>query len=220
MARRTENRRSTRQNTKHRLLVYFKVGRRYRTRSVIFFFMGLLLLLPLFISELENDLVDPEALAAFGGVLMLVGFGLWLFARLAMHRSYVQCMPDLLLVRTPFRRTLVSYRRIKLAQSAKVSHLYPREKLRSGEKALMRDLLDMTAAEVQVKSWPAPKKRLERYLSKFLFSSRAEAWLFIVPNYSALTRQLDMAMQTKRDADRGVATGYEDPIERLKYFDH
>jgi len=199
--------------------VYYNLGRRYRGPGILLLLMGLLLFLPSFISELENDYASPNALAGVGVVVVLVGVAFLLFARLAIRRSYVEVNPDLLVIRTPFYRVLFSYRRIKLVQSVQVSRLYPKDSLKGMGKPLMRPLLPKTGLEVQVKSWPAPKKRLQRFLSQYLFSPRTEGWLFVVPDYRTLTRQIDSAINRKLEADQGKTGTYEDPIDRLKYFD-
>jgi hypothetical protein len=189
---------------RHPLLVYYNLGKRYRPPGILLIFLGVFSFLPSFISELDNDLIDPKPLAIAGGVLVLVGIAFMLFARLAIHRSYVQCDPEVLVIRTPFARTYVSYRRIKQTQPVQVSQIFPRDSLKGMGKPLMRPLLAMTAVEVQMKSWPASKRRLQRFFSRYMFSARSEGWLFIVPNYAALIRQLDAAQQRKREADRGL----------------
>jgi hypothetical protein len=80
----------------------------------------------------------------------------------------------------------------------------------------MSPLLGMTAVEMQVKSWPAPKKRLMRFLGPYLFSPRGEAWVFIVPNYSVLIRQIEQAYQNRIEQAKGEPGGYQDPFERLR----
>jgi hypothetical protein len=149
---------------------------------------------------------------------MLAGLGLWLFTILAKRRAYVLCRPDVLEIRTPFYRTLISYVRIKQVLSVQVSQLFPRENLKGIEKPLMVPLLGMTAVEMYVTSWPKPKKRLMRYMSTYLFSPRAEAWVFIVPNYSVLIRQIESARQRRDEQASGKSADYEDPFERLKYY--
>ena len=180
--------------------------------------MGLFMFLPQLISELQNDMVDPDDLAIFGGVIILVGVGLWLFAWMATHRAYVQCRADVLLVRTPFYRVMVSYRRVKTSQSVKVAKVFPRESLKGMERALVEPLLAMTAAEVHLTSWPKSRKRLMRFMSRQMFSQQEEAWIFIVPEYGRLIRQIDAAVQRKAERESGTAAAYEDPFERLKYL--
>jgi hypothetical protein len=218
MARKKESTDQDNQTLRHPLLVYYNLGRRYRPVGIFLVFMGAFLFLPSLTSDFKNDAVKPETLAVAGIALILAGLAFWLFSRLAMRRSYVECRPDLLVIRTPFYRVLLSYRRIKLAQSVQVSQVFPKSSLKGMSKPLMRPLLAMTAAEVHVKSWPAPKRRLQRFLDRHLFSPKSEAWIFVVPNYSLLVRQLDAAMQRKAESDKNVADGYEDPFERLKYY--
>src|SRR5690606_10924412 len=191
MARQEESDSSAREERRHPLLVYVNLGRRYRPPALLLMVMGLFALLPSFIEELQNDAIEPESLALVGLVLILVGAGMWLFSVLASVRSYVQVRPDWLLVRGTFRRTMISYHRIKVVQPVQVSQLYPKKTLKGMGRPLVRPLLAMTAVEVQMRSWPEPKDRLVRRYGRYLFSPRAEAWLFIVPSYAALIRQID-----------------------------
>lgn len=217
MARQEQPATPAREVQRHPLLVYHNLGRRYRPPALLLMVMGLFALLPTFIGELENDAVEPETLALFGLVVILVGAGLWLLSVLATVRSYVEVRPDVLLVSGPFRRTMISYHRIKLVQPVQVSQLYPRKDLKGMGRPLVRPLLAMTAVEVQMHSWPEPKERLVRRYGQYLFSPRSDAWLFIVPAYAMLIRQIDAAVQRKAERERG-STAYEDPIARLKYY--
>jgi len=203
---------------RHPLLVYYNLGKRYRPPALLLVFIGLLSFLPSFINELENDFVEPGALAAAGVVIVLVGVAFWLFSLLAKRRAYVQCLPDVLLIRTPFYKVPISYRRLKMAQPVQVSQVFPRESLKGMGKPLMKPLLAMTAVELHMKSWPTSKKRLKRFMSHYLFSPRSEAWILIVPNYGMLIRQIDAASHRKMETDQGRASSYEDPIERLTRY--
>lgn len=217
MTRQEEDRESAREVRRHPLLVYYNLGRRYRPPALLLMILGLFAFLPGFIEELDTGVAEPETLAVVGLVLILVGVALWLFTVLATHYSYVEARPDVLVVRGPFHQTVVSYQRVRVVQPVQVSQLFPRKELKGMGRPLVRPLLAMTAAEVQMRSWPEPKERLMRRYGRYLFSPRAEGWLFIVPAYSALIRQIDAAIQRKGERDRG-ATAYEDPIERLKYY--
>jgi len=203
--------------TRHPLLLYYNMGRRYRPPGLLLFLLGPFLVLPRFVGELDHGIVDPDSLAVIGAIVTLVGLGLLLLSVVAKRRSYVQCRPDVLEIRTPFYRSLVSYSRIKQVLSVQVSQLFPRESLKGRGKPLMTPLLGMTAVEVYMTSWPAPKNRLMRYMGKYLFSPRADAWVFIVPNYSVLIRQLEVARQRRDERARAQASGYQDPFERLQH---
>ena len=217
MARQDEPDSSAPEVRRHPLLVYRNLGRRYRPPALLLMVMGLFALLPLFFEELQNDAVDPQALAVVGLVLILVGAAMWLFSVVASVRSYVEVRPDVLLVRGPFRRTMISYHRIKLVQPVQVSQLYPKKALKGMGRPLVRPLLATTAVEMQLRSWPEPKDRLVRRYGRYVFSPRADAWLFIVPSYAVLIRQIDAAVQRKAERERGTGV-YEDPIARLKYY--
>jgi hypothetical protein len=202
---------------RHPLLLYYNLGRRDRPPGIFLFLMGAFLVLPVFIRELRNDLVDADALAGVGGVLMLVGIAFLLFSRLARRKAYVYCRPDILEIKLPFYRLLISYRRINTVQSVQVLQLFSREKLKGMSKPLMSPLMGLTAVEVQVKSWPVSKKRLRRMMSPYLFSPRVEGWVFVVPNYSILLRQIEEHRQKHEDEAQGkISSGYKDPFERYQ----
>ena len=202
---------------RHPLLIYHNLGKRYRGPGIFMLIIGLIFFLPALVSDLESSMVKKEALGLVGMVLALAGLGFWLFSQLARRKAYIQCRPDLIEIRTPFSRTLISYLRIKQVQSVQVSKIFDRDKLKGMSKPLMTPLMSMTAVEMHVESWPAPKKRLTRMLSAYMFSPRTDAWIFIVPNYSLLMRQIEAAAQTKAAAEK--STSYEDPFARLKYYD-
>lgn len=201
---------------KHPLLVYRNLGRRYRPPALLLIVLGVFAQLPNWITELQNEWVAPETLAQVGGVLILVGVGFWLFATLAKRRAYVQCRPDLLAVRSPFRRTLVSYRRIQGVRAVPVSDVFDREKVKGLGRALLSPLWGMMAVEVRMKSWPTSRGWLRRLHGRYLFSPKEESWIFIVPNYSLLVRDIEEALQRKKHDERRASSGYLDPIERLE----
>lgn len=216
--RKKERSKSASKQVKHPLLVYHNLGRRYRPPALLLIVMGIFALLPHWIEELQISDFDPEALAKVGGVLILAGVGFWLFATIALRRSYVMCRSDLLVVRSPFYRTLVSYRRIKEIQAIPVKKLYEDRKLKGMGKPLMEPLLGGMAVAVTMKTWPRSKRRLKWFHSPFLFSPRKgeEAWVFVVPNYSILMREIQEYQTRKLDEERRQQ--YEDPIARLKYY--
>jgi len=213
-----EQQQTARDTVRHPLLVYVNLGRRYRAPGLLLIITGAALFLPLFIRDLQSDDVKPETLASVGLVVLLVGIGFWLFAWMALNRAYVQCGKDVLTVRTPFYISRMSYRRVKSVQPVKVAQVFPREELKGMGKALVTPLLGMTAVEMVVTSWPAPKRRMRRMMGDFLFSGRSEAWVFVVPNYSILMRQLDTALQNKADERRGIRSAYRDPFERYQDY--
>ena len=201
---------------RHPLLIYRNLGRRYRPPALLLIVLGLFAQLPNKVAELQNEWVAPEALAKVGGVLILAGVGFWLFATLAERRAYVQCRPDVLVVRSPFRRTLLSYRRIQQVRAVPLSDLFNRDEVKGLGKVLLSPLWGMMAVEVRMKSWPTSPKWLRRWHGRYLFTPKGESWVFIVPNYSLLVRDLEEAQQRKKHADRRESSGYLDPIARLE----
>ncbi len=204
------------QSIRHPLLVYRALGRRYRPPAVLLIVLGLFAQLPSVVSELQNEWVEPGVLAKVGGVLVLVGVGFWLFATLAEKRAYVQCRPDLLVVRSPFRRTLVSYRRIRQVRAVPLGDVFERQQVKGLGRVLLAPLWGMMAVEVQMRSWPSSLKWLRRWHGRYLFTPKGEGWVFIVPNYSLLMRDLEEAQQRKKLAESRHTSGYLDPIARLE----
>lgn len=203
---------------RHPLLIFRNLGRRYRPVGLLLIVLGALAFLPTFIGELQNEWVDPAPMAAVGLVLILVGIAFWLFAALALRRAYVQCLPDVVIVRTPFHSLRVSYRRITSIRAMPVAEAFKGVRLGGMGRPLVKPLRKEMAVVVMVKSWPVPKRGLRRRMGRWLFVPKGEGWVLIVPDTSRLMREMEELQQRKLEADRRAAAEYEDPIDRLRYF--
>jgi hypothetical protein len=208
---------------KHPLLVYRFIGGRYRPAGVLLFLLGLLLqiprLLPLIPAPKPLTLptaLPAETLSLLGLAVLFSGAGLWLLSLLIARRSYVRCQPDFMVIHAPFNTVAVAYSRIVSNQLVQVNKIYDLEKLKGREKTIIRPLLAESAVEMEINDWPLPEKRLHRYFTRFLFSTREKGFIFIVPAPTNLNNEIGTYMQDALDRREAAQRRYLDPLERAR----
>jgi hypothetical protein len=206
--------------SKHRLILYRFTTQRFRPAGILLILMGILAFLPSFVSQLQfpNAILNPRQLAIFGGASIILGLVLYVGSVLAERRAYVQCLPDYLLVNTMFSRVFVAYQRINSVQPVKVAHMFDITNIKKdNERKLIKPLAGEAALEVSLAGYPLPEKKLRKMFTRFMFSSRGDGFVFIVPKPSALSFEIGTFSQ--RSASKGMEEQqrYLDPIERLKY---
>jgi hypothetical protein len=206
--------------TRYPLLVYRFIARRYRPAAQVMVLAGLIAQIPWFVPEarLEGTILGYRELALLGLLLMLIGAALWVASIYRVHRAYVQCLPDYLLIRTAGSRTAVAYPRLTMVKSEKVSALFNRGELRGGDLRLIRPLMGEIALEIPVSEFPFPDKVMRRRLNRFVFSPREKGFVFIVAGHMQLATEIDTFLNNYRSArDQSGRDRYLDPIERAKF---
>ncbi len=205
--------------TKHPLLVYRFIAIRYRPAGVLLFLVGLLALLPWLIPQLrfQSAILNYNQLAILGMGALIAGAGLWILTIFMERRAYVQCRPDYLVIRSAFHTVAVAYQRFNTIQPVQVGRVYSIKEIKGREQTFIKPLAGDTALEAVVSDFPVSEKRLHRHFSRFLFSPREKAFMFIVPRPQQLSIELNSFIQRARDARSEEQTRYLDPIERLKY---
>ncbi|SRR5258706_10160425 len=215
---------ATKQNakagSKHRLILYRFTTNRYRAPGVLLILMGLLAFLPSFISQLRfpNAVLNSQQLAILGSASIALGLVLYLGSVLAERRAYVQCLPSYLLVNTMFQRVYVAYQRINSVQPVQVGRMFDITNIKNDrEKKLIKPLSGEAALEVALSGFPLPEKKLHKMFSRFMFSTRGDGFVFIVPKPSVLGIEIGTFSQQASNKKTEEQQRYLDPIERLKY---
>lgn len=214
---------TVKKGAKHPLIVYRFIANRYRPSGFILLLAGLATLLPTLIPDLseqlnlQNSILTPTRLGWLGCALLFAGAGIWLLTFFIQHRAYVQCKPDYLLIHLAFRRVAVAYQRINSIQPVQVARNWDMKSLKSRDRALVKPLAGETAVEVELASFPMDEKKLKRRLGWFMFSTRTQGFVFIVPKPTALSVEINSYIQESKDTRDAEQQRYLDPIERLKY---
>ncbi len=205
--------------SKHPLLVYRLVARRYRPMGVLLFALGLLAQLPWFVPELRlrGTILTYEQLAYFGLGLLTVGALIWIISIFRARRAYIQCLPQYLVIRTPSSLVAVAYQRFNEIKTVKVGDMFAKRDLKSAEWTFIKPLRPSLALEAVVADYPLAEKTVRRRLSKFLFSPREQGFLFIVPIPSKLALEIDSFASRARESRTDAQRQYLDPIQRAQY---
>ncbi len=212
---------SAKPGTRHPLLVYRFIARRYRPAGVLLFVMGLFALLPWLIPALrfKNAVVGYTTLAYIGLGSLILGAIVWIVSLRIERRAYVQCNPQYLVIRAPFHSVAVAYQRFNSIQPVQVGRVFEVKSIKGRERHFIKPLSAETAVEAEVSDFPVPEKRLRRNLSRFVLSPREKGFIFIVPRPQQLSIELNTYMQRAMDQRGTDQQRYLDPIERLKYQD-
>lgn len=204
---------------KHPLLVYRFLARRYRPAGVTLFLFGLLAQLPWFIPELrfKTAILTYDKLAFFGLLMMVIGATLWIISIFRGRRAYVQCLPQYLVISTAEGKIYVAYQRFNSMKPVLVKDIFKLKEVPGRQRPIIKPLLSETALEADVSEYPLPEREMHRRLSRFLFSTREKGFIFLVPNHTQLSTEIDAFLQRARETRRSEEQRYLDPIERLRY---
>jgi hypothetical protein len=177
------------------LLLY---GRTLRTSRRAAFALAILLLglwYPVSLRWLSWPQPPADRWLMAGG---LVSLAFALFSTFAPRGAYVQPMRHHLRLSTPIIRLAVSYRRIESTRPVDVARTFPRESLRPGERRLLTPFAGMTALAVDLAGLPMRPWLLRLFFHRLLLSSDRTGFVFIVPDWIELSRQLSGRLEAWR----------------------
>lgn len=209
-----------RASTRHRLLLYVRLGQRLRTAPFLIMIFGLALL---FLGWLESQSaiqgVNLELLSMlWSGRLLLIAIilcslAIFVLAIIIGRGSYVDVRPVTLHVRAGLLALNISYKRIQQIRLGQLGVQHPEDTLRGGDWALIEPFWGEPCTLLDLRNWPWPgKKMTQRLWSKFMFTRDGNSLLLIVKEAMVLNQQIDgriAALQTSAKQSQ-----YVDPIER------
>jgi hypothetical protein len=204
---------------RHRLLVYYRLGQRWRTAPFLTALLGAVLyglgwLASRSILQGGNLALLHMLWEKRSLLLGLIGFSLvlYLLTIVISRGSYVEARPKALRVRAGLVNTDISYTRIRQMRLVQVTTLYPPESLKGADSRLLGPLLGYSCSAIDLKSWP--KQPLRKLWHKFMFASDRDSILFIVEDAMILNQQIDGAIAARHARVSKTQRGYKDPIER------
>lgn len=128
--------------------------------------------------------------------------GLGLFALLARHMGYVRAFDSYLLVASPFFRFKTSYRRIRGISCTDFHRLYDLSDLSWTEERYVEPLIASTAVVVTLSDYPISPGVMGYFFTKYLVSPKDRALVFVVPDWMALSVELDSRYNEYRQRQR------------------
>lgn len=177
------------------LLLYGRALRPYRRLGFALAILLLGLWYPVSLQWLAWPIPPADRWLMAGG---LVSLAFALFTSFAPRAAYVQPRGDHLRLSTPIVRLAVSYRRIESTRPVDVARAFPRERLRSGERRLLAPLAGQTALAVDVYALPVRPWILRLFFHRLMLSPERQGFVFIVPDWIELSRQLSSRLDAWR----------------------
>lgn len=213
---------------KHPLIIYRFTTRRYRPAAILLVVVGIFALLPTLIPQLrfQSAILNYSQLGVIAIAAVILGLVIYVIAVLAERQAYVQCLPDYLVIHTLLHRVFVAYQRINSVQPVQIGRIFDikadkktagKNALSTRDKELIKPLIGEGAIEVEMSSWPKTEQQLRKTFTRFMFSTREEGFIFIVPKPQTLSIEITTYMQRALDTRDADQQRYLDPIERLKY---
>lgn len=179
---------------KHTLLIYNRTMRRVWQGAVIL----ALLLFALWwfgrsFTSLYRPELDPIILGTAG---YAAAFGL--FAFFARRRGYVRAFDNYFLIATPFFRMKTSYKRVRGIRTVEFHRLFDLENLSWADERYVTPLIGETAVVVRLTDYPVGKAILHIFFHRYLISPRDNELVLLVPDWMALSLELDSRYNTYR----------------------
>ncbi|HLV44193.1 MAG TPA: hypothetical protein VKY39_04515 [Aggregatilineales bacterium] len=203
---------------RHRLLVYYRIGQRWRIMPLLTALFGVLIYGMTWLHAYGRFEGGNEALLEHLWlnrtlVLAIIGLNLLLYGLITIvaRGSFVEARRNALRVRAGLLPLNISYARVRQLRLGQVSGQLPPDRLRNRDYALLEPLLPLACTVIDLKSWP--REPIRRLWDKFLFTPDRKSLLFIVEDAMLLNQQIDSAMAAWQARVRG-RDRYEDPIER------
>lgn len=205
------------QGLRHRLLVYRRMGQRWRTPTLLLVLMGGALyvlgwlanqgsvqgLNTSLLGHLWEQRVLLMGLIAFSAFLYIIA---WIISN-----SYVEIQAKALYVRAGLVAQHISYGRISQLRIVQLEEQYPPREIKGRDFRMLEPFYGNSCTAVDLRSWP--KTPIKRLWHPMMFTRDGRSLLFIVEHAMVLNQQIDGALSARqtRYKKRGQ---YEDPIKR------
>ncbi len=177
---------------RHPLLIYRRTMDRALAAAVL---LGILIVVAwgwIYFGEPQRMATISIWLIA-GGIVALI---FAVFAFLARWMAYVQARSDHLRVVTPFLNLKVSYRRVRSVHPADFNQLFPPNQASWSQRNYLEPFFGMTVVVVELSSYPLKRAMLRLFLPKQMFSNGMPGLVFLVPDWMALSTELDSLQGT------------------------
>lgn len=124
-------------------------------------------------------------------VSWIVALGVSAIAFFGRFLSYVQANVDHFVIRTPFFKLKVSYKRIIEVRSTEFHKLFDAENFSWAERTYLDPFIGDTAVVINLREYPISPDILKFFFPKFIFSPRDKGFVIMVPDWMAFSLDLD-----------------------------
>jgi hypothetical protein len=145
------------------------------------------------------------ALLTLSGVSLLV----FVYALLGPRMAFVQCRPNYLLLSTPLLRLAISYNRIRTTRPI----LFDPAAVRWSDQRVVDPFRQRTVLGVDLTRYPLKRRWLRFWLMRYLLPEDFTGFLFLVPDWMALSRDIEGKRAEWKTRQREA--GREKPLTSL-----
>jgi len=182
---------------RHPLLIYARLFARWRAPALLLaiVFAALAIWAP---GPLAEDVVRLALLA--GGAASLV---LYVYSALGPRLSYVQCRPTHLRVSTPLFQLAISYNRIVTSRPVPFDPV----NVPAGHEPVVGPLRGQTMLALDLNGYPVARRWLKLLLNPFLLPEKFLGLQLLVPDWMALSRDIEVHRTQWQMRDKGRSKG-------------
>ena len=180
---------------RHALLLYDRLYSAWRAPALLI--SGLFFLLWQAAPAPLN--AEPLHSALLAGAL--AALLLFIYSLLAARLSYVECTPTHLRLSTPFFWLAISYSRIRIQRSV----AFKPGRVPFGKRGLVRPLIGETMVAVDLFNYPVSRHWLRLWLMEFILPTRAQGLQFLVSDWMALSRDIEVGRSLWQARERDKA---------------
>jgi hypothetical protein len=150
--------------------------------------------------------LDTLILAAW-----IICLGVSAVAFFGRYLSYVQPNADHLVIRTPFIKLKVSYKRIIQVHTTDFHKLFDPEQFSWAERTYLDPFIGDTAVVINLREYPVSPNIMKLFFSKFIFSPRDKGFVIMVPDWMAFSVDLDSRYSSyqQKHSPRPVGMGFQ-----------
>jgi hypothetical protein len=139
----------------------------------------------------------------------IVGFVIYLYALIGPRLSYVQCLPNYILLSTPFFRLAISYSRVRTTRPVPFT---PGEVSWSAEN-LVAPFRGQTMVALDLNRYPIQLRWLRFWLMDYLLPKNFIGFQFLVKEWMALSLNIDSQRAAWKNLQRDK--GRDEPLTSL-----
>lgn len=173
--------------TKHRILVFKRIGRRPRWLSTLM----LMVMVAVGIYD-QHTAILGENWFLWWFAMLLVGL-IWAYYALLAPRAYIQLQDKYFRLQGPLMGKNVSYGRIHSVSPAYMSQHYSADRLKGREKAILQPFLNATCVFIELRNFPKSFRWRKLWFPRYIFGTSRKGIICCVEDWMDLSRQIESA---------------------------
>jgi hypothetical protein len=141
----------------------------------------------------------------------VIALGVGAFAFAARRLGYVQAHASYFLIATPFFRLKTSYRRVRGVRTMEFFRMFDVDNLNWAMESYVKPFVGESMVVVSVADYPMPPNLIKLFFPDFIMSPRDTEFALLVPDWMALSVELDSRLNEyrRRARKKGEQQGFK-----------